>query len=103
MKDADLPPELRRLREQDHAMLMQKLKQEGLTEEAARKHARSELRERDWMERAELHTPGKPLAENVPDKNVKPGRDRGEGPAGWACPSPRRGGSCTGSTGSAWR
>lgn len=82
MNDADLPPELKRMREQDHAMLMQRLRQQGLTEEEARKHATSELRERDWMERAELHTPGRPLAENVPDKSGKPGKARGEAPEG---------------------
>jgi hypothetical protein len=55
----DLPPELARMREQDREALLRKLKAEGLTEEQAREHVRSELQERDWMERAELQTPGK--------------------------------------------
>ena len=78
MPEQDLPPELARMREQDREHLVKRLQEQGLTEEQAKAHARSELQERDWMERAELRTPGMSLAENVPDKSGKPGKERRE-------------------------
>jgi ribosomal protein S12 methylthiotransferase accessory factor YcaO len=76
MRDEDLPPELARIRQQDYEAHLQKARAAGLTEEQARAHAREELRERDALERAELQTPGQPIAPDVPDRSGKPGKER---------------------------